>query len=202
MEELTARGVRVNATVSFTVAQAVACAEAIERGIRRAPAGSTLRPYVTIMIGRVDDHMKRVQKRDNLTIDPAYLELAGIAVFRKAARIFKERGYRATLLCAAYRTEAHWGEIIGTHVLQSIPYKWWKQFDIAARDVRLNLEEPVDPKAIAELKAKLPDFNAAYEETGLSRAQFVHYGASIHTLSQFLAGYAQLLEIVRGRMLT
>jgi transaldolase len=202
MEEMTARGVRVNATVSFTVAQAVACAEAIERGMKRAPTGSNLHPYVTIMIGRVDDHMKRVQKRDNIAIDPAYLELAGIAVFRKAARIFKERGYRATLLCAAYRSEAHWGEIIGTHVLQSIPYKWWKQFDQATREVRLNIDEAVDPKAIAELKAKIPDFNAAYEENGMTRAQFVHYGASIATLSQFLGGYAQLLEIVRGRMLT
>jgi hypothetical protein len=38
IEEATYRGVSVNVTVSFTVAQAVASAEAIERGLRRRDA--------------------------------------------------------------------------------------------------------------------------------------------------------------------
>ena len=42
MEEATYRGVSINATVSFTVAQAVAVAEAIERGLdRRRPRAWT-----------------------------------------------------------------------------------------------------------------------------------------------------------------
>jgi transaldolase len=201
MEDLSARGVRINATVSFSVAQAVACAEAIDRGLRRAPNGASVRPYVTIMIGRVDDQLKRVQQRDKIVIEPGHLDWAGIAVFKRAAALFRARGYRATLLCAAYRHEGHWSEIIGPDVLQSIPYKWWKQFDQSARAVRASLNEPVDEKIVAELSAKFPDFRAAYEEKGLTPPQFVRYGASVHTLSQFLAGYQQLLEIVRGRML-
>ena len=201
MQELSARGIRVNATVSFSVAQAVACAEAIERGLRRAPSGAAVHPYVTIMIGRVDDQLKRVQQRDQIAVEPAYLEWAGIAVFKRAAALFRARGYRATLLCAAYRHEGHWAEIVGPGVLQSIPYKWWKQFDQSARAVRLTLEGPVEEKIVAELSAKFPDFRAAYDEKGLTPPQFVHYGASINTLSQFLAGYQQLLEIVRSRML-
>lgn len=35
MEELTYKGVSINATVSFTVAQAVQAAEAVERGLKR-----------------------------------------------------------------------------------------------------------------------------------------------------------------------
>lgn len=38
MEEATYRGVSINATVSFTVAQAVAVAEAVERGLARRKA--------------------------------------------------------------------------------------------------------------------------------------------------------------------
>lgn len=201
MEEMTARGIRVNATVSFTVAQAVACAEAIERGLKRAPAGAVIRPYVTIMIGRVDDLLKRVQQKEKTAIDPSYLEWAGVAVFRRAARLFRERGYRATLLCAAYRREGHWAEIVGPGVLQSIPAKWWRQFDASAREVRVTIDDPVDPKILTELSAKFPDFRAAYEEKGLTIPEFVRYGASVHTLNQFLGGYQQLLEIVRSRML-
>jgi len=201
MEELTAQGIRVNATVSFTVAQAVACAEAFERGLKRASNSGSIRPYVTIMIGRVDDQMKRYEAAAKTGIDPAYLEWAGVAVFRRAAQLFRERGYRSTLLCAAYRNDKHWAEIIGPDVLQSIPYKWWKQFDASDRQPRVTISEQVDPKIMAELSAKIPDFRRAYDEHGLSPAEFVRYGGSVHTLTQFLGGYASLLEITRGRML-
>lgn len=203
MEELTARGVRVNATVSFSVAQAVACAEAIERGLRRAPAARAgQRPYVTIMVGRVDDHLKRVDAQAKTGIPPEFLDWAGIAVFRRAAQLFRERGYRAILLAAAYRNEGHWAEIIGPGVLQSIPYKWWKQFDASARDVRVTVDQPVDDRILAALSGNFPDFRAAYEENGLTVPGFVHFGPSVHTLNQFLGGYEQLLAIVRSRMLT
>jgi transaldolase len=201
MEEMTARGIRVNATVSFSVAQAVACAEAIERGLALAPNRGTIHPYVTIMIGRVDDQIKRAEAVLKTGVDPAFFEWAGVAVFRRAAQLFRERGYQATLLCAAYRSEKHWAEIIGPNVLQSIPYKWWRQFDAASQAVRVTIDDPVDDTIISALARHFPDFRAAYEEDQLSLPQFVHYGASIHTLNQFLGGYAQLLEIVRSRML-
>ena len=38
MEEATYRGISINATVSFSVAQAVAAAEAVQRGIERREA--------------------------------------------------------------------------------------------------------------------------------------------------------------------
>ena len=54
-EEVTYRGVSINATVSFTVSQAVAVAEAVERGLRRREAEgldvSTMGPVCT-KIGR------------------------------------------------------------------------------------------------------------------------------------------------------
>ena len=69
------------ATVSFTVAQAVAAAEAAERGLeRRAAAGSDtggLTPIVVLMIGRLDDWMKVLVERDGLAVDPAAPNWAG-----------------------------------------------------------------------------------------------------------------------------
>jgi transaldolase len=32
-------------------------------------------------------------------------------------------------------------------------------------------------------------------------AEFLRYGATLHTLHQFLGGYADLLALVRGRMI-
>lgn len=66
-EEVTYRGVSVNATVSFTVPQAIAVAEAVERGLRRREAEgldiSTMGPVCTIMVGRTDDWMRASAER-------------------------------------------------------------------------------------------------------------------------------------------
>src|SRR5689334_13983247 len=101
MEEATYRGVSINATVSFTVPQAVAVAEAIERGLERREAEGLpvdrMGPVCTIMVGRLDDWLKAVAKRDDVTVDPGYLEWAGVAAFKRAYQIFQERGFRTRL---------------------------------------------------------------------------------------------------------
>lgn len=205
MEELTAAGINVNATVSFTVPQAVAVAEAIERGLDRAlgagAAPERLHPYVTIMIGRLDDHMARVVDRDGIAIDREHLGWAGIAAFKEARRIFAARGYRSTLLAAAYRHERHWSELIGDGVIQSIPYTWWTRFNASGATPERTLETPVDAAIVDALLRAIPDFRRAYEVDGMRPEEFAGYGASVATLRQFLGGYQQLVELVRERML-
>jgi transaldolase len=205
MEELTARGINVNATVSFTVPQVLATAEALERGLERAIRAGVprerLHPYVTIMVGRLDDHLKRVAERDSILVDPGYLNWAGIAVFKKAHRLFLQRQFRSTLLAAAYRHHLHWTELIGKGAIQSIPYGWWKQFNGSDLPLRGTLSEPVAAEIVDTLSQKFPDFRRAYDEEGLRPEEFAGYGASVHTLRQFLGGYQQLVEWVRDRML-
>jgi transaldolase len=204
MQELTRLGVRINATVCFSVAQAVACAEAVERGVaarRRAGGGTdTLLPTVTIMVGRVDDHLQRVAAAGPITIEPGHLHWAGIAVFKNAWRVFRSRGFRSVLLAAAYRHHLHWTELVGENVIETMPYAWWKRFNASSHRPRPSIEEPVREEIFAALRT-IPDFRRAHDEGGLSPAEFVRYGATIHTLRQFLDGYAQLLALVRARML-
>ena len=72
MEEATARGVSINATVSFSVAQAIAAAEAVERGLLRRAADSLptdrMGPVVTIMMGRLEDWLRVLTEKDGATI--------------------------------------------------------------------------------------------------------------------------------------
>lgn len=205
MEEMTARGIRVNATVSFSVPQAIAVSRALERGLKRARAAGrdadAIHPYITLMIGRVDDHLKRVAEREKIATSPGVLEWAGIAVFKHAHQLFKRHGHVGTLLAAAYRHEGHWSQIIGREVLQTVPYSWWTKFNVSATPPRLTLEEPIDGAILAELRAKFPDFIRAHDENGMTASEFLGYGATVHTLNQFLGGYADLLASVRARIL-
>ena len=203
--ELVASGINVNATVSFTLPQALYVAQAFEGALDRARAAGVemqrLHPYVTLMVGRLDDLLQRVLAKDGVSIDPGYLHWAGIAVFKKARGLFRERGYRSTLLAAAYRHHLHWSELVGPGVVLSMPYAWWKQFEASDIEVEETLDRPVDPRIVAALHRKFLDFRRAYEEDGLAPAEFVRYGATLHTLQQFIGGYHDLLAIVRERML-
>jgi transaldolase len=201
---LVASGINVNATVSFSVAQALYAAEAFEKAMETARAAGVdmrrLHPYVTIMVGRVDDHLQRVMAKESVSIDPGYLHWAGVAVFKKAWRLFAEKGYRSTLLAAAYRHHLHWSQLIGPRVILSMPYAWWKQFEASEVEVEATLERPVEPRVVDTLYRRFPDFRRAYDEGGLAPDEFVRYGASVHTLQQFLGGYQDLLGVVRERM--
>jgi len=201
IEEATYHGVNVNATVSFTVPQAIAVGEAVERGLeRRAAEGKpvdNMRPVCTIMVGRTDDWMHVVTKRDGVIVNPAYLHWAGVAVFKKAYRIYQERGYRARLLAAAYRHHLHWSEFIGGDVILTIPSQWQKWFNVSQVEVKERMDDPVEQTIIDELYGRIPDFRQAYDEDGMTPAEFDTYGATVRTLRGFIASYHELIRVIR-----
>lgn len=205
MEEATARGIVVTPTVCFSVSQAVAAAEAIERGLSRAQAAGVdiraMRPNVAIMVGRLDDHLKRVMEAEKISVDPGCLEWAGVAVFKRAYEIFQQRGFRSVLLAAAYRNHLQWSEFIGGAVTVAIPYKWWQRFNSSSIEVKARIGDPVRADIVAMLADNFPDFRRAYEPAGMQPAEFVSFGATAHTLKQFINAWHELLALVRERML-
>ena len=205
IEEATRLGVKILGTVCFTVPQAIAVAEAVERGLaRRAKEGydvSTMQPACAIMIGRLDDWLKVVAKRDGVLITPGHLDWPGIAVIKKAYGIFKARGYRTRLLAAAYRCHMHWSELIGGDIILTIPHEWQVLFNKSDIEVKPRMDDPVDPAVVAELYRKFPDFRRAYDENGMSVAEFDFYGATVRTLRSFIKAYRDLSGIVRHEML-
>ncbi len=205
VEEATFLGVNTMATVSFTVAQAVAAAEAAERGLaRRAAAGlevDALTPIVVLMIGRLDDWMKVLVERDGLAVDPAAPNWAGIAVFKRTNALFLERGYRSRLLAAATRHRLHWTELVGADAAMTLTPSWQERFERSGITPEPRIDVPVDPAIIAELTERIPDFARAYEPDGLAPSEFDGYGATARTLRAFIGSYHDLLGTVRDIML-
>jgi transaldolase len=201
VEEATYRGISINATVSFTLPQCIAVAEAVERGLKRREREgkevSSMGPVCTIMVGRLDDWLKVVAEKGNVTIEPGYLEWAGVAVFKKAYKLFRERGYRIRLLSAAFRNHMHWSEFIGGDVVISPPYSWQVRFNARDVEVRPRIDDPVDPKIVSELTRKFPEFRRASEAGGLTLEEFDTFGATRRTLRQFIAACHDLDTIVR-----
>src|ERR1019366_723157 len=157
-EEATSRGISINATVCFTLPQCIAVAEAVERGLKRrereGKSIAAMGPVCTIMVGRLDDWLKVLMEKEDISIDPGRLEWAGVAVFKKTYQIFRERGYRIRLLSAAFRNHMHWSEFIGGDVVISPPYTWQVRFHASDVEVCPRIANPVDPQVVRELSKK------------------------------------------------
>ncbi len=200
MEEATYRGVNVNATVSFSVAQAVAAGESVERGLRRREAEGLavddMGPVITLMMGRLEDWLRVQTERDGIVADPAALPWSGVAVFKRAYAEFRARGLRARLLGAAIRHHLHWSELIGGDVVITMPAAWQRRFNASSVEVRPRIDDPVDQVIVDELRTRFPDFVRAYEPDGLSPVEFDAFGPTARTLRAFIGSYHELLHQV------
>ena len=205
IEEATYRGISINATVCFTLPQCVAVAEAVERGLkRREKEGkeiASMGPVCTIMVGRLDDWLKVLIEKENAAIDPGYTEWAGVAVFKKTYKLFRERGYRIRLLAAAFRNHMHWSELIGGDIVISPPYAWQVRLNKSDIEVVPRIDRPVAPEIVEELGRKFVDFQRAYTEKGISIAEFDSFGPTRRTLRQFVTACHDLDGVVRDIML-
>lgn len=200
IEEATFAGVNINATVSFTLSQLMAVAEAVERGLnRRSEAGlsnENMHPVCTIMLGRLDDYVAKCAKERDAAVSEESLKWTSIAVLKKAYKLYKERGYRTRLLTAAYRRVEHWSEFLGGDIIMTISHKW--QVAIGNSDIEVveRMHLPVAEEIIAELST-LPEFIEAYEEDAQMPDQFDSYKLLHSVAVDFLAGYDKFVRIVR-----
>lgn len=199
MEEATYRGVSINATVSFSVAQAFAAADAVERGLARRDAENRdttrMGPVITIMMGRLEDWLRAAADADNRSIHPSALPWSGVAVVKRAHAEWAARGYRARLLAAAVRHHLHWSELIGGDLVITLPSTWQKRFNASDVEVRPRIDDPIDPANLAELRG-LDDFVRAYEPDALAVEEFDTWGPSRRTLRTFIDSYHDLLHLV------
>ncbi len=201
IEELTARGIPTNATLTFALSQLTAVAEAVRRGLKRARDAkvdlSKWRSVVTMMLGRLEDHPDFAAQCQAAGVDftPEKRRLAGLAVFKKAVRLFKERGYESKMLAASMRTgpvvagrEKVWhlehlagGNIVLT-VFPNVFEGLLAGYD--AGELRPHIDEPVPQKVVDEL-LKTRYFQQAYNEDGLKPAEWITYPPVVATAKQF-----------------
>jgi transaldolase len=186
LEECVAEGITCTATVSFTVPQAVAIAERHRAGTRRAKENG-IEPgkcFSVIMIGRLDDYLREVARDNQSDVSEGDIRQSGLAVTKRAYSIYQERGYDAVLLVAALRGDYHLTELAGADLVMSIHPSVQESFVTKDHARVERIGEPVPADVIQRLD-KIPEFVRAYEPDGMSPAEFVSYGATQRTLSQF-----------------
>ncbi len=199
LEDCIAEGITVAATVSFTVPQVIAIAERCRNGHKRA-AGRGLEPgkcFAVIMIGRLDDYLREVALDNGATVIESDIRQAGLAVTKRAYGIYRDRGYEAVLLVAALRGEYHLTELAGAHLLVSIAPAAQEWFITKDHPREERIERPIAADVLKRLST-MPEFVKAYEPDGMVPRDFISYGVTQRTLSQFIESGWKLLEAFSG----
>ena len=195
LEECVAQGITVAATVSFTVPQVIAVAERHRAGIRRAKQAGVEpgRCFAVIMIGRLDDFLREVAHDNQAGVSEADIRQSGLAVTKRAYSVYRERGYEAVLLVAALRGEYHLTELAGADLVMSIAPAFQTPFVSKDLPREERIGAPVPGGVIDRLRT-MPEFVRAYEPDGMAPNDFIGFGATQRTLSQFCEVGWRLLE--------
>jgi transaldolase len=148
------------------------------------------------MIGRLDDYLREVAHDSRAQVSEADIRQAGLAVVKRAYAIYQQRGYEAVLLVAALRGTYHLTELAGASLLMSIHPSYQEPFVTQdfAHEARIDRAVPAD--AIERLQ-QIPDFKRAYEPDGMDASEFVSFGTTQRTLSQFVEAGWKELEALR-----
>lgn len=198
LEECAARGIHVTVTVSFTVPQVIAVAERYRQGMVRArKAGITPgRCFAVIMIGRLDEYLRDVAADRKAKVREADILQAGLAVTKRAYSIFKARNYETVLLVAALRGAYHMEELAGAELIMSLApgIQAMLQEPGVLRDP-YRIDAPIASDAIQRLQT-IPDFVRAYEPDGMNPDEFISFGLTQRTLTQFIeSGWSRLPSV-------
>ena len=183
---LAEEGIPICATINVSVAQAIAVAEAYEKGKKKAIENGVKPPLCIVVqqVGRLDDYLRDVAMDMKLGLPDSIITMAGLAVAKRTYHIFEARGYDSIIMPAGLRGAYHLTEMAGGRLLYTINTR--VQDMVLAEDppqVEM-IDNPVDPAVLAQLM-RIPEFVRAYEPDGMKPAEFITYGVTQKLLSQF-----------------
>jgi len=205
LEELAAQGIKTTPTINTTMSQAVAAAEAYERGYARAvkngvtPAPST----EAIVHGRLQDYLAKLCTERGINLMPGDLDWASIALLKRSHQIFTEKKYKSVIMGAAFRCAMHVEQLVGGLFCSTIHPKVQKMVEAAdaAGTIKREscIDQPADPIAVARVLKAIPEYRLAYEPDAIKPRDFSAFGSNKMTLDFFdLEGWQKIAALRQG----
>jgi len=143
------------------------------------------------MVGRLDDWLKVLHDKQNLSVDPAIWSGPALLFSRRLPDLSSPRLSSAPSLRGLSQSHAleriHRGDVV-----ISPPCVWQKRYNESDIEIVNRIDTPVDPRIVETLLSKFPDFARAYNENGLTPAEFDTFGSTRRTLRGFIAAVAEM----------
>jgi transaldolase len=209
---LTSKGISTNNTLTFVLPQLMACAKAVKEGLDIAKQNkvdlSRWRSVITHMTARYGDlgELRKEAHSLKINLSESDVRWAEIAIFKKAYRLLKERGYPSKMLICSMRISPeidgkkhcwHLEKLAGGDIVFTCPPSFiegvFEYLDGA--EVRPQIDEDV-PRAVLEKLLRIPYFEKAYDENGLTPEQFISHTAMVATAKEFSKATEEMVDFV------
>jgi transaldolase len=213
IEELTARGIATNNTMTFVLSQLMDCAKSVQRGVEKAKANgvdlSKWRSVITHMEARYGDlgGLREAGKEVGIELSEGDVRMAELAIFKKACRIIKERNYPSKMLSCSLRVGPtvdgqlrlwHLEEKAGADVVVTCPPSFIDEcinFP-GAENIKFkpNQIEVDPPKDVMDKLLRIPYFARAYDENGYTREEYATHPALVKTHAAFSKATQEMVD--------
>lgn len=212
IRKLVARGISINNTMSYTVAQFLECARAVEEGLavtqRTGNRNMPWRAVVTYMIGRYggQGNLVRDATEHGVELRPLDVRWAEIAVLKSIDQIFRAHSRPVKMLLSSLETEdagtvsMHLQQTAGANIVYTCKPRFVEA--ITRRELELvdfdpgAIDEPV-PKAVLDRLVRVPYFQQAIQPDGISPERFAEHSAFVATHAEVNRNTARLLDFVK-----
>jgi transaldolase len=215
---LTSKGISTNNTLTFVLPQLMACARAVKEGVEIAKQNGVdltrWRSVITHMTARYGDlgDLRKEAEGRGIDLSEADVRWAEIAIFKKAYRLLKERGYPSKMLICSMRISPemngkkhcwHLEKLAGGDIVFTCPPSFIEGvFDyLDGTEFRPQIDEEV-PRAVLEKLLRIPYFEKAYDEEGISPEEFTSHTAMIATAKEFSKATEEMVHFVAKRLAT
>jgi transaldolase len=204
IEELTARGISTNNTLTFVLPQLVDCARSVERGLAKVKAKnvdlSQWRSVITHMESRYGDlgELRELAREKGVELTEGDVRLAELAIFKKAYKYLEDNNLPSKMLSCSLRFGPtvngetrlwHLEEKTGASVVVTCPPTFIGQvinFEEADKIVfekdRIHADIPAD---VMDKLMRVPYFEKSYAVDGYSRDEYDTLPALQKTAKQF-----------------
>jgi transaldolase len=213
IEELTSRGISTNNTLTFVLSQLLDCGKSVMKGLEKAKANgvdlSKWRSVITHMEARYGDlgGLREAGKEKGIELSEGDVRLAELAIFKKAYRTVRERGYQSKMLSCSLRLGPtvdgevriwHLEEKAGAGVVVTCPPSFIDELinlptpeNIKFVEGRIDVDPP---KEVMDKLLRIPYFERAYEEDGYTRDEYNTHPALVKTAEQFSKATQQMVD--------
>ena len=217
IEELTSRGIATNNTLTFVLSQLLDCAKSVMRGLEKAKANgvdlSKWRSVITHMEARYGDlgGLREFGAEKGIELSEGDVRLAELAIFKKAYRTVKERGYQSKMLSCSLRRGPtiggkqqiwHLEEKAGASIVVTCPPSLIDEVinfphpeDIVFQENRIDVDPP---KEVMDKLMRIPYFERAYDENGYTRAEYNTHPALVKTHAAFSKATNEMVAFADG----
>jgi len=213
---LTSKGISTNNTLTFVLPQLMACAHAVKQGLEIAQQNGVdltrWRSVITHMAARYGDlgTLKEEGESVGLDLSEADIRWAELAIFKKAYRLLKEGGYPSKMLICSMRISPvmngkkhcwHLEKLAGGNIVFTCPPTFiegaLELFD--GTEFRPQIDEEV-PGAVLDRLLRIPYFERAYREDGLTPDEFNAHPVLVKTGAEFSKATEGMVEFVAKRL--